>query len=138
MLAPAGTPDSVVAKINADMQLASQDEEVKAQMVKTGASIGITSSEAFGQFLTQGEARLQNLVNQGRQDRAELSPVAFMASHASTRKLARESHHDSLFSQYRGPSCASAVLLRSSQGQRPQSRKAMLTVRVAFRFRIYA
>ncbi|MBH1965122.1 MAG: tripartite tricarboxylate transporter substrate binding protein [Comamonadaceae bacterium] len=65
MLAPAGTPDSVVAKINADMQLALQDEEVKAQMVKTGASIGITSSEAFGQFLTQEAARLQNLVNQG-------------------------------------------------------------------------
>ena len=65
MLAPAGTPDSVVAKINADMQLALQDEEVKAQMVKTGASIGITSSEAFGQFLNQEAARLQNLVNQG-------------------------------------------------------------------------
>lgn len=65
MLAPAGTPDAVIAKINADMQLALQDEEVKAQVVKTGASIGIGSPEAFGQFLSQEATKLQTLVKQG-------------------------------------------------------------------------
>ncbi len=65
MLAPAGTADSVVAKINADMRQALQDEEVKAQIAKTGLSVLTSSPEAFGQFLSQESAKLQNLVNQG-------------------------------------------------------------------------
>ncbi|MDO8772141.1 MAG: tripartite tricarboxylate transporter substrate binding protein [Burkholderiaceae bacterium] len=65
MLAPAGTADSVVAKINADMRQALQDEELKAQIAKTGLSVSTSSPEAFGQFLSQESAKLQNLVNQG-------------------------------------------------------------------------
>lgn len=65
MLAPAATPDAVVARINADMRRALQDEELKARIVKTGLSISASSPEAFGQFLSQESARLQNLVNQG-------------------------------------------------------------------------
>ncbi|UUZ62652.1 tripartite tricarboxylate transporter substrate binding protein [Polaromonas sp. P1-6] len=65
MLAPAGTADSVVAKINADMRQALQDEELKAQIAKTGLSVLTSSPEAFGQFLSQESAKLQNLVDQG-------------------------------------------------------------------------
>ena len=65
MLAPAATPDAVVAKINADMRQALQDEELKAQIAKTGLSISTSSPEAFGQFLSQEAGKLQNLVHQG-------------------------------------------------------------------------
>ena len=65
MLAPAATPDAVVAKINADMRQALQDEELKAQIVKTGLSISISSPEAFGQFMSQETGKLEKLVNQG-------------------------------------------------------------------------
>lgn len=65
MLAPAGTPDAVVTKINADMRQALQDPELKAQIAKTGLSISTSTPEAFGQFLSQESAKLQNLVNQG-------------------------------------------------------------------------
>jgi tripartite-type tricarboxylate transporter receptor subunit TctC len=65
MLAPAGTADSVVAKINADMRQALQDEELKAQIAKTGLSISASTPEAFGQFLSQESAKLQNLLSQG-------------------------------------------------------------------------
>lgn len=65
MLAPAGVPDNVVRKINADMRQALQDEETKAQIVKTGLSVVMSSPEAFGQFLNQEATKLQNLVSQG-------------------------------------------------------------------------
>lgn len=65
MLAPAATPDAVVAKINADMRQALQDEELKAQIAKTGLSISTSTPEAFAEFLGQEAGKLQNLVHQG-------------------------------------------------------------------------
>lgn len=65
LLAPAATPDAVVAKINADMREALQDKELKAQIAKTGLSVSTSSPEAFGDFLSQESAKLQNLVDRG-------------------------------------------------------------------------
>ena len=65
MLAPAATPDAVVNKINADMRLALQDDELMAQITKTGVSVSTSSPEAFGQFLRQESDKLQALVDQG-------------------------------------------------------------------------
>ena len=67
MLAPAATPDAVVGRINADIRLALQDEELKAQVSKTGLSVSTSPPEAFGQFLQQESDKLQALVDQGVQ-----------------------------------------------------------------------
>ena len=67
MLAPAGTPDAVVDKINADLRQALKDEEFMAQITKTGVSVSASSPEAFGQFLRQESDKLQALVDQGVQ-----------------------------------------------------------------------
>jgi tripartite-type tricarboxylate transporter receptor subunit TctC len=65
MLAPAATPDAIVNKINADIRLALQDEQFKAQITKTGVSVSTSSPEAFGQFLHQESDKLRSLVDQG-------------------------------------------------------------------------
>ena len=65
LLAPAGTPDAVVAKLNADWRAAVADPEVKAQIGRTGLVVSAGSPEAFGQFLAHEAARLQQLVKQG-------------------------------------------------------------------------
>ncbi len=65
LLAPATTPDAVVAQINADLRSALADPEVKAQIARTGLLVSAASPEAFGQFLNQETARLQQLVRQG-------------------------------------------------------------------------
>ena len=67
MLAPAATPDAVVGRINADIRLALQDEELKAQVSKTGLSVSTSTPEAFGQFLQEESDKLQSLVDQGVQ-----------------------------------------------------------------------
>lgn len=65
MLAPAGTPDKVVEKINADFRQALTDPEVKAQIGKTGLTVTASTPEAFAQFLNQEERKLRHLVQQG-------------------------------------------------------------------------
>jgi tripartite-type tricarboxylate transporter receptor subunit TctC len=65
LLAPAGVPDAVVNKVNADMRTALNDPEVKAQIGRTGMLVATDSPEAFGQFLNQETARLKQLVQQG-------------------------------------------------------------------------
>lgn len=65
LLAPAATPDAVVNKINADMRQVLKDEDLKAQIAKTGLRVATDSPEAFGQFLEQESSRLQQLVQQG-------------------------------------------------------------------------
>lgn len=65
LLAPAGTPDAVVRKINADMRDALKDPELQAQIAKTGMMIGTSTPEDFGQFLEQESSKLQALVQQG-------------------------------------------------------------------------
>lgn len=65
MLAPAGVPGHVINKINADMRLALQDEETRAQITKTGMSVAMSTPEAFGEFLQQEATKLEKLVHQG-------------------------------------------------------------------------
>ncbi|MFV0675956.1 tripartite tricarboxylate transporter substrate-binding protein [Variovorax sp. tm] len=67
MLAPAATPDAIVDKINADIRLALQDEELMAQIARTGVSVSASSPEAFGRFLGLEADKLQALVDQGVQ-----------------------------------------------------------------------
>ncbi|MCT9812551.1 tripartite tricarboxylate transporter substrate binding protein [Acidovorax sp. Be4] len=65
LLAPAGTPDAVVARINADMRQVLKDAELKAQIAKTGLQVTTSTPEAFGQFLAQESAKLHRLIQQG-------------------------------------------------------------------------
>lgn len=65
LLAPAGVPDDIVAKINADMRQALTDPEVKAQIAKTGMQVTTSTPEAFGRFLAQETEKLRNLIRQG-------------------------------------------------------------------------
>ncbi|WP_159915068.1 tripartite tricarboxylate transporter substrate binding protein [Pantoea sp. 18069] len=65
LLAPAGVPDEVVARINADMREALKDPELKAQIAKTGLQVSTSTPEAFGKFLAQETEKLRNLIRQG-------------------------------------------------------------------------
>jgi tripartite-type tricarboxylate transporter receptor subunit TctC len=65
LLAPAGTPDAVVHKINADVRQALTDPELKAQIEKTGLVMAASTPEAFGDFLAQEASKLRKLVSQG-------------------------------------------------------------------------
>ena len=65
LLAPAGTPDAVVRKINADMRQALQDPALQEQIAKTGMMVSTGTPEDFTQFLEQEAAKLQALVDQG-------------------------------------------------------------------------
>lgn len=67
LLAPAGTPDAVVEKTNADMQAVLQEPELKEQIARTGLRISVGSPEDFGTFLAKEAARLRQLVEQGGQ-----------------------------------------------------------------------
>lgn len=65
LLAPAGTTDAVVRKINADMRQALRDPELQAQIAKTGMIVSTSTPEDFGKFLEQEATKLQTLVDQG-------------------------------------------------------------------------
>ena len=65
LLAPAGVPDEIVAKINADMREVLKDPELKAQIAKTGLQVSTSTPEAFGKFLAQETEKLRNLIRQG-------------------------------------------------------------------------
>ncbi len=65
LLAPVATPDFVVAKINADMRRSLDDEEVRAQISKTGMLITTSSPDMFAKFLNDESSKLQNLIDSG-------------------------------------------------------------------------
>lgn len=65
MLAPGGTPDKLVEKINADFRLALTDPDVKSAIAKTGLTVTTSTPESFGQFLAQEDRKLRHLVQQG-------------------------------------------------------------------------
>ncbi len=65
LLAPAGVPDDIVAKINADLREVLKDPELKAQIAKTGMQVSTSTPEAFGKFLAQETEKLRNLIKQG-------------------------------------------------------------------------
>jgi len=65
LLAPAGVPDEVVAKINADLREVLKDPELKAQIAKTGLQVTTSTPEAFGKFLGQETEKLRGLIRRG-------------------------------------------------------------------------
>lgn len=65
LLAPAGVPDEVVAKINADMREVLKDPELKAQIAKTGLQVTTSTPEAFAKFLAQETQKLRELLRRG-------------------------------------------------------------------------
>lgn len=64
-LVPAGTPPSVIRKINEAMRKALEDQDVKQQISKTGMIIATSSPESFGDFLESESIKLQKLIDQG-------------------------------------------------------------------------
>jgi len=63
---PAGTPDSIVNRINQDMRAAVQDPQVKAQIESLGLQIETSSPQAFAQTIERDIAVTKNIaVNAG-------------------------------------------------------------------------
>ncbi|HLU03943.1 MAG TPA: tripartite tricarboxylate transporter substrate binding protein [Advenella sp.] len=65
MLAPAGTPKDIVAKLNQAAVAALSKPEVKAQLKQLGANIVGNSPEAFREFLIKDKARWQSVIKHG-------------------------------------------------------------------------
>ena len=64
MLAPAGTPTEIVAKINADMRRALALPEVKSALVVQGMEIAPSSPEEMGALMRRDAARWASVVKQ--------------------------------------------------------------------------
>ncbi|WP_159078812.1 Bug family tripartite tricarboxylate transporter substrate binding protein [Orrella marina] len=63
---PAGTPDSIVNRVNQDMRAAVQDPQVKAQIESLGLQIETSSPQAFAQTIERDIAVTKNIaVNAG-------------------------------------------------------------------------
>ena len=65
MLAPAGTPKEIVAKLNKAAVAAIDKPEVQAQLKQLGAQIVGNSPEEFRQFLITDKARWQSVIKNG-------------------------------------------------------------------------
>ncbi len=64
--APAGTPDAIVRKINADINTAVQSAEVKAIFAKSGVSANPMSPEAFTKFVREQMALFKQIAQQAK------------------------------------------------------------------------
>jgi tripartite-type tricarboxylate transporter receptor subunit TctC len=64
MLAPAGTPAEVIAKVNADMRKVLAMPEVKSALVLQGMEIAPSSPEEMGALMQRDAARWANVVRQ--------------------------------------------------------------------------
>jgi tripartite-type tricarboxylate transporter receptor subunit TctC len=62
LVAPAGTPDRVIAKLNAAFVAAVQDPQVMRQMADQGAEVHATTPEQFAAFIASETERLGKLV----------------------------------------------------------------------------
>jgi tripartite-type tricarboxylate transporter receptor subunit TctC len=62
LVAPAGTPDGVIAKLNAAFVAAVQDPQVMRQMADQGAEVHATTPEQFAAFIASETERLGKLV----------------------------------------------------------------------------
>ena len=64
LVAPAGTPDDVVQKLNAALGVALNDPEVVEAMKKRGASVHPDSPAEFHAFMKKESATLSSVIEQ--------------------------------------------------------------------------
>jgi len=64
LLAPAGTPADVIAKLNAALQACLRDPEVEQAMKKRGAAVQPGTPEAFKAFMEKESATLSSLIKE--------------------------------------------------------------------------
>jgi tripartite-type tricarboxylate transporter receptor subunit TctC len=62
MLAPAGTPDAIVAKLNAAISSIMADEAIRAQLQPTGALPRTSTPAEFGQLMKTETAQLREVI----------------------------------------------------------------------------
>ena len=63
IVAPAGTPQPVVAKLNQAITRALGTDEIKAQFARQGVEPAPSTPEAFGQYISQEKQRWQQVAN---------------------------------------------------------------------------
>jgi tripartite-type tricarboxylate transporter receptor subunit TctC len=66
VVAPAGTPREIVARLNAQINLALNAPELKARLVSEGAVATPTTPEAFGKHIASEIARWKPVIQSGR------------------------------------------------------------------------
>lgn len=66
VVAPAGTPSEIVAKLNAQINLALNSTELKTRLANEGAVATPTTPEAFGQLIVREIARWKPVIQSGR------------------------------------------------------------------------
>ena len=64
LLAPAGTPQEVVARLNRDVNGVLQLPEVKTRLIDLGASPASTTPEQFGEFIRRDNAKWAKLIKE--------------------------------------------------------------------------
>lgn len=64
LLAPAGTPDSVVNKINAALKKVMADDALKAKLLASGAVVRTSTPAEFGQLMRKESGQLQDVITQ--------------------------------------------------------------------------
>ena len=62
LVAPAGTPDGVITKLNAAFVQAVRDPQVMMQMAEQGAEVHATTPGQFAAFITSETERMGELV----------------------------------------------------------------------------
>lgn len=66
VVAPAGTPVAIVAKLNAQINQALNSAELKARLQAEGAMANPVTPQAFGEHIRQELARWKPVVQAGR------------------------------------------------------------------------
>jgi tripartite-type tricarboxylate transporter receptor subunit TctC len=66
VVAPAGTPREIVAKLNTQINLALNAPELKARLASEGAVATPTTPEAFGKHIASEIARWKPVIQSGR------------------------------------------------------------------------
>ena len=66
ILAPAGTPAAVIAKINADLQRVLALPDVKERLASQGGDAHYTSAEAFGAFMKAEHAKYAKIIAEAK------------------------------------------------------------------------
>jgi len=63
VLAPAGTPKAIVAKISAEIQRIGQDPEFVKSMLDVGAVVGTSTPEEFEAFVASDYVKWQQVIS---------------------------------------------------------------------------
>src|SRR5262249_23617851 len=64
VLAPAGTPAAIVAKLNAAIAAVMREPEVRARLAQTGVVPGVNTPEEFATYLKDENARWARIIRQ--------------------------------------------------------------------------